>query len=305
MKTGIISANTMETKIGFIGLGNMGIPMAKNLLNAGYHLQVYNRTPEKIDELGEVPVTKCKSPADAADGANIIITMLSEDEVLKDAVLGEDGILKKLPKGALHISMSTISPDTARLLSAKHDDAGSYYLAAPVFGRPEAAAAKKLWICVSGDQQAKDIAKPILEKLGQGIVDFGEDAGGANVVKIAGNFMIMASLEIMAEAFTLAEKNGLDRLQVAEFFGSTIFNAPIYQNYGRLIANKQYQPVGFKAKLGYKDARLAFKLSQQSETPMPVATAVHNRLLAAVAKGWGETDWVEGIGRGVSEDAGA
>jgi 3-hydroxyisobutyrate dehydrogenase-like beta-hydroxyacid dehydrogenase len=123
-------------------------------------------------------------------------------------------------------------------------------------------------------------------------------------VKIAGNFMIMSSLEIMAEAFTLAEKHGLDRLKVAEFFGSTIFNAPIYQNYGKLIANKQYEPVGFKAKLGYKDARLAFKLAQQSETPMPMGTLIHNRLLSAVAKGLGERDWVEAVGRGVTDDAG-
>jgi len=294
----------MNNKIGFIGLGNMGIPMAKNLLDAGYPLQVYNRTISKADELGTVSFTKCKTPAEAADGVTIIITMLAEDEVLKETILGEDGVLKTLPKDALHISMSTISPDTAQLLSAKHKAAGNCYLAAPVFGRPEAAAAKKLWICVSGDQRSKEIAKPILEILGQGIYDFGEDAGGANVVKIAGNFMIMSSIEIMAEAYTLAEKNGLDRAKVAEFFGATIFNTPIFQNYGRLIANKQYQPVGFKSKLGYKDARLAFKLSQASETPMPVATTLHNRLLTAVAKGWGETDWVEGVGRGVSEDAG-
>jgi len=293
----------MSEKIGFIGLGHMGTPMAKNLLAAGYHLQVYNRTLSKADELGE-GIAKCKTPADAADGATAIITILSEDEVVKEVVLGGDGILKKLPKGAVHISMSTIGPDTAQLLSDKHREAGSSYLAAPVFGRPEAAAAKKLWICVSGDQASKDKANPILENLGQGIIDFGETAGGANVVKIAGNFMIMASLEMMAEAFTLAEKNGLDRTKVSEFFGSTLFNAPIFQNYGKAIAGKAYQPVGFKSKLGYKDARLAFKLSQASEVPMPMATAVHNRLLTAVAKGWGDTDWAEGIGRGVSEDAG-
>ena len=293
----------MNNKIGFLGLGSMGTPMAKNLLAAGYRLQVYNRTLSKAGELGEA-VIKCKTPAEAADGAMTIITMLSEDEVLKETVLGERGILKTLPRGALHISMSTISPDTAQLLSDKHREAGGSYLAAPVFGRPEAAAAKKLWICISGDQPSKDKAKPILENLGQDIFDFGETAGGANVVKIAGNFMIMASLEMMAEAFTLAEKNGLDRAKVSEFFGATLFNAPIFQNYGRAIANKQYQPVGFKSKLGYKDARLAFKLSQASEVPMPMATALHNRLLSAVAKGWGDTDWAEGIGRGVSEDAG-
>lgn len=293
----------MESKIGFIGLGHMGTPIAKNLLAAGYQLQIYNRTQSKINELGN-GVAKCKTPAEAADDAAILISILSDDEVVKETVLGNDGILKKLPKNALHISMSTIAPDTAQLLSDKHREAGSSYLAAPVFGRPEAAAAKKLWICVSGDQASKDKARPVLENLGQGIIDFGESAGGANVVKIAGNFMIMASLEMMAEAYTLAEKNGLDRVKVSEFFGATLFSAPIFQNYGKLIANKQYTPVGFQSRLGYKDARLAFKLSQASEVPMPMATTVHNRLLTAVAKGWGDTDWAEGIARGVSEDAG-
>jgi 3-hydroxyisobutyrate dehydrogenase-like beta-hydroxyacid dehydrogenase len=294
----------MKTKIGFIGLGNMGINMAKNLISAGYHLQVYNRTISKADELDSASITKCKSPAEAASGVQIVITMLADDAVVSETVFGEDGILATLPKNGLHISMSTISADIARQLAKHHADAGSSYLAAPVFGRPEAAAAKKLWVCVSGSQQAKEIAKPVLENLGQGIFDFGDEVAGANVVKIAGNFMIMSSMEIMAEAYTLAEKNGLDRLKVAEFFGATLFNAPIFQNYGRLIANKQYEPAAFKAKLGYKDARLAFKLSQQSETPMPIATALHNRLLTAVAKGWGEKDWTEGIARGVSEDAG-
>jgi 3-hydroxyisobutyrate dehydrogenase-like beta-hydroxyacid dehydrogenase len=294
----------MNKTIGFIGLGNMGINMAKNLIEAGYQLRVFNRTIAKADELGTASVIKCASPAAAADGVSVIITILSDDEVLKEALLGEAGILKTLPKNAVHISMSTISPDTAQLLAKQHAENGSTYLAAPVFGRPEAAAARKLWICVSGEEEAKKTVKPILEILGQGIIDFGNDPGGANVVKIAGNFMIMASMEMMAEAYTMAEKNGIDRTQIADFFGSTLFSAPIFQNYGKLIAKKQYEPVGFKSKLGYKDARLALKLSQLSESPMPLANAVHNRLLTAVAKGWGESDWVEGVSRGVSEDAG-
>lgn len=294
----------MEKKIGFIGLGNMGLHMAKNLIKAGYHLQVYNRTIAKADDLEQSSITKCKTAAEAAANVPVVITMLADDDTVNEAVTGPEGLLKTLQKGGLHISMSTISPDVSQLLSAKHQEKGSSYLAAPVFGRPEAAAAKKLWICVSGDKGSKETAKPVLECMGQGVIDFGEDAGGANVVKIAGNFMIMSSLEIMAEAFTLAEKHGLDRVKVADFFGSTLFNAPIYQNYGKLIANKQYEPVGFKAKLGYKDARLAFKLAQQSETPMPVGTAIHNRLLSAVAKGWGDRDWVEAVGRGVTDDAG-
>ena len=294
----------MSKKIGFIGLGNMGINMAKNLISSGYHLQVYNRTISKADELDQSMITKCESPAKAAEGIDIVITMLAEDEVLKEAVLGKKGILKTLSKNGLHISMSTISPETSVELSKKHQEAGSNYIAAPVFGRPEAAASKRLFICTSGGQQSKEIAKPVLDCLGQGSFDFGEEPGGANVVKITGNFMIMASMEMMSEAFTLAEKNGLDRSKVGDFFGATLFNAPIYQNYGKLIAKKQYEPVGFKAKLGYKDARLALKLSQSSETPMPFAATLHNRLLTAVAKGLGDCDWVEGIGRGVTDDAG-
>ncbi len=294
----------MDKKIGFIGLGSMGINMAKNLISSGYHLQIYNRTISKADGLEQSSITKCKTPAEAANGVKIIVTMLSDDEVLRETVLGENGLLKNLSRNSLHISMSTVSPEISKELAKQHEIAGSNYLAAPVFGRPEAAAAKKLWICTSGSQQSKDKAKPILECLGQGIFDFGEDAGGANVVKIAGNFMIMASLEMMAEAFTLVEKNGLSRTKVAEFFGATLFNAPIYHNYGKLIANKQYEPVGFKAKLGFKDVRLAFNLSQQSETPMPFVNVVHNRLLTALAKGLGSRDWVESVSRGVTEDAG-
>ncbi|MGZ3806307.1 MAG: NAD(P)-dependent oxidoreductase, partial [Pseudobdellovibrionaceae bacterium] len=178
------------------------------------------------------------------------------------------------------------------------------YLTSPVFGRPEAAEAKKLWICVSGDKASKETAKPILECMGQGVIDFGEGTGGANVVKIIGNFMIFASVEMMAEALRLAGDHGLNRADVANFFGSTIFNAPVYQNYGKLIAERRYEPVRFKASLGYKDLRLAHDLAQQTKTPMPVADATLNRLLSAVNKGWGDRDCVEAFDRGVAEDKG-
>jgi 3-hydroxyisobutyrate dehydrogenase-like beta-hydroxyacid dehydrogenase len=294
----------MEKRIGLIGLGNIGINIARNLIEAGYHLQVYNRSLSKADTLKTTAVTKCLTPAGAADGVPVIITILSDDEVVKNVVLGKDGILSKLPKDSLHISMSTISPKTSQLLSEYHREAGNMFLAAPLFGRPEAVAAKKIWICVSGEKKAKEMAGTVLANLGQGIVDFGEDAGAANTIKIAGNFMILASLEMMAEAYTLAEKQGIDPVKVAEFFGSTIFNAPIFQNYGKLIARKQYEPVGFTSQLGYKDARLTIALSQASATPMPFATTIHNRMLSAIAKGRGGADWVEGISRGVSEEAG-
>jgi 3-hydroxyisobutyrate dehydrogenase-like beta-hydroxyacid dehydrogenase len=209
-----------------------------------------------------------------------------------------------MAEDAIHISMSTISPETSKEMADLHEESGSHYLASPVFGRPDAAAAKKLWVCISGKPAIKDLAKPILENIGQGVIDFGEDVRAANVVKLTGNFMILASLELMSEAYTLAEKYNVDRNAVSEFLSSTLFSAPIFKNYGKLIAEKQYEPVGFKAKLGYKDARLAFQLSQLSETPMPLVSLIHNRMLSAVAKGWGDRDWVEAISRGVTDDAG-
>lgn len=292
-----------KAKITFIGLGNMGIGMAQNLLNAGYQLNVYNRTKNKSEAL-KGNFQAFEHPDKASEGQDIIITMLSDDDALYEATNGENGFLPRMKKDAIHISMSTISPDTSRELYEIHKAQGSHYVTAPVFGRPNAAADAKLFICTSGDTETKEKVKAILDLLGQGTYDFGTEPGAANVVKLAGNFMIMASMETMAEAFTLAEKQGLDREQVADFFGNTVFNAPIYKNYGTLIAKKQYQPVGFKAKLGFKDARLASKMALDAEMPAPLLNLVYNRLLSSLANGKGDDDWVEGIAGGVSNDAG-
>lgn len=290
-------------KITFIGLGNMGLPMAQNLINAGYQLKLYNRSTEKTKHLkGDFKI--CDSVEEACGGQEIIITMLSDDDALYQICNGDGGLLNKMETGAIHISMSTVSPDTSRDLFEKHQHQKQHYLSSPVFGRPNAAADAKLFICTSGEAEIKQKVKPILEILGQSVNDFGEDAGAANVVKLAGNFMIMASMETMAEAFTLAEKQGLNREQVADFFGATVFNAPIYKNYGNLIAKKQYQPVGFKSSLGFKDARLASKMALDAQMPAPLLNLVYNRLLSAMANGNQDSDWVEGIAGGVSKDAG-
>ena len=292
-----------KLKIAFLGLGNMGLGMAQNLINAGHQLTVYNRTLSKADDLiGNFE--KSENPKNAVENADLVITMLSEDDVLYDAVTGENGFLNSMKKEAIHISMSTISPDTSRDLYQKHQAVNTHYLTAPVFGRPLAATSAQLFICVSGDAKIKEKVKPVLALMGQKIDDFGNEPGAANVVKLTGNFMIMASMETMAEAFTLAEKHGLDREQIADFFGSTVFNAPIYKNYGTLIARKTYQPVGFKTKLGFKDARLASKMALDAEMPAPLLNLVYNRLLSSMANGKSDSDWVEGISSGVSNDAG-
>lgn len=293
----------MSDVIGFIGLGSMGLPLATNLLESGYQLRVYNRTAAKAQPLVEKGAIAVKAPAEVLEPGGIVITLLSNDQALEEVVLGEQGLLNSLTADSVHLSMSTVAPATAKKLAAQHNQHGAHYLAAPVFGRPDAVVARKLWLTLAGDEAAKARVRPLLEKVGQGIFDFGEDVGAANVVKLAGNFLIISAIEAMAEAFTLAEKNGVDRAQIADLFGQTLFACPIYQNYGRMIAQQQYEPAGFKLALGLKDVTLALQTARASQMPMPLASLLHDRLIAAVANGKGEIDWT-GLALTASEEAG-
>lgn len=281
----------MTAAIGIIGLGSMGEPMARNILGAGYKLRAYNRTAAKTEALAREGATIVSRPADAAERGGIVVTMLANDAAVEEVVAGASGFASVLGEGGVHISMSTVAPETSRKLAALHARHGSHYLAAPVFGRPEAAAARKLWICQSGAESAKRIARPVLEALGQGIHDFGEDPGAANVVKLCGNFLILAAIEAMAEAFVLAEKSGLDRGAVSAFFGQTIFACPIYQNYGRILAGRSYRPAGFRLPLGMKDVKLVQGAAEEARVPMALADLLHARLLSSLAKGREDFDW--------------
>ena len=293
----------MNQVISFVGLGNMGLAMATNLIEAGFGLRVYNRTAEKAQPLIAKGAKFCDRPSDVVEPGGIVITMLANDQALEEVVFGENGILERLGPGGLHLSMSTVLPATADNLAQHHEQQGSHYLAAPVFGRPDAAAARKLWICLSGNGAAKERVLPVLNVLGQGVFDFGDDVGAANVVKLAGNFLIVSAIEAMAEAFTLAEKNGIDRTKVADLFSQTLFGCTIYQNYGRMIAQQQYEPAGFKLSLGLKDVTLVLQTARASQMPMPLASLLHDRLMAAVAKGKGDIDWT-GLALEISEEAG-
>jgi 3-hydroxyisobutyrate dehydrogenase-like beta-hydroxyacid dehydrogenase len=293
----------MSQSIAVIGLGAMGAGAARRLLDQGQRVKVWNRSAAKVTPLVELGAEAAESPGEAAADARIVITFLADDRALEEVVLGPDSVASRLGGGGVHLSMSTIAPATARRLAAAHAERGAAYVAAPVFGRPDAAASGQLWIVTSGDATAKAVVRPVLETLGQGIHDFGDDPAAAHIVKLAGNFLIAAASEAMAEAYTLGEKGGLDRVQLAEFFGSTLFPSRIYQNYGKAIAEHRYEPAGFKLKLGLKDLRLVLGTADACEMPMPLASLLHDRLLALAAQGHGEIDWT-GIGLGVASDAG-
>jgi 3-hydroxyisobutyrate dehydrogenase-like beta-hydroxyacid dehydrogenase len=292
----------MKETIGFIGLGGMGLAMATSLLKAGFGLRVFNRTAEKAKPLLELGANIARTPAEAASPGGIVVTIVSNDRALEDVTLGTNGLLSRLGAG-VHLSMSTIAPRTARHLADLHRERGSHYVASPVFGKPEVAAHAKLWIATSGDAAARLRVRPLQETMGQSVFEFGDEPGAANVIKLAGNFMLGAAIESMAEAFTLAQKHGVPRHQTYEFFTLTLFDCFVYRGYGELIASERYQPIGAKPSLIRKDYGLILDAAAEGLVPMPLANLIHERLTATVAKGREDADWA-GFAREVSESAG-
>jgi 3-hydroxyisobutyrate dehydrogenase-like beta-hydroxyacid dehydrogenase len=290
----------MSETLGFIGLGNMGAPIAANLLKGGYGLRAYNRTTSKAAALVAKGATLAQSPADVAQSGGIVLTMLADDRAVEEVCLTGQSFIERLSPGGIHISLSTISPATARHLAEHHAKHKVDYLASPVFGRPDAAAAARLWVCTSGPAAAKKRAHPILEAIGQGIFDFGEDAGAASVVKLCGNFLVAASIETLAEMLTLAEKSGVSKKAVAEMIGKL---SPLHSGYANQIVEQKFEPAGFRLVLGLKDVNLIVQVAAASMTPMPLASLLHDRYVSSVAKGRGDLDW-SAIALGVAEDAG-
>ncbi|HEX4210931.1 MAG TPA: NAD(P)-dependent oxidoreductase [Candidatus Binataceae bacterium] len=293
----------MANEAGFVGLGSMGLPIAINLAAAGTKLRVYNRTVAKAEPLISKGAAAAATAGETAVAGGIVFTMLSDDHAVRSVTEGDDGLAARLAPGGVHVSMSTIAPAVARELARYHTERGSIYLASPVFGRPENAQKKQLVVCVSGSAAAKARVRPLHEAIGRALYDFGEAPEAANVAKLAGNFLIGAAIEAMAEAFAMAEKSGVDRLKVAQMLTQTLFASPVYQNYGTMVAEKRHQPAGFKLPLGLKDFELVLQTAAKTQAPMPIAALVRDRLLAALAKGRDELDW-SGLALGALDDAG-
>ena len=278
-------------RIGFLGLGRMGRGMARNLLRAGHEVVVYNRTRQSADELGKEGASVAGYPADAAAGREIVITMLADDAAVESVVFGDRGVIGSLPAKSIHVSMSTISPDLSERLLAAHHEHGQEYLAAPVFGRPEAAAAAKLSILVAGASAARTKVMPLFEAMGQRTFDLGDNPAHANLTKLCGNFLITCVQEGLGEVFAAARKANLDPNTVFDVMTNTLFAAPVYKTYGSAILEGKFSPPGFKLPLGLKDNRLMLQAAEKLGTPMPFANVVRDRFLTAIANGHGDMDW--------------
>jgi len=275
--------------VGFIGLGNMGRGMAANLLRAGFRVSVWNRTPSRAADLVAAGATLAPSIADAAR-ADAVATMVADDKALEE-IVWTHGLLDALPRGGIHLSHSTISVALADRLAAAHAERGSTLVSAPVFGRPEAAAAAKLFVVAAGAGDAIDRCQPILDAVGQRTFRFGDRPSCANVVKLSGNFLIASMIESLGEAFALVRKSGIDPRQYLELLTGTLFNAPIYKTYGGIIAEERYRPAGFRLPLGLKDVTLALDAARAALVPMPLASLVRDHMIAGLAQGFEDADW--------------
>jgi 3-hydroxyisobutyrate dehydrogenase-like beta-hydroxyacid dehydrogenase len=288
-------------KIGFIGLGRMGSAMAANLVKAGHDVTVFNRNPEKSRSLLELGAHQATSIADACQG-DAVITMLADDTAVSDIALAAGGIVGELRQGAIHISMSTISVGLSKELARAHAKAGQRFVAAPVFGRPDMAAAAKLFIVAAGDPDAVGACQPLFAAVGQKVFSMGTEPAAANLAKLSGNFLLASAIEALGEAIALVGKAGVDRQAFVDLLTSTIFPAPAYVTYGGAIAGNRFQPAGFAAPLGFKDIRLTLAAAESLRVPMPLASLLRDRFLRLLAQGGGDLDWAA-IGGLATKDA--
>ena len=288
-------------KVGFVGTGSMGLPMAQNILRNGHELIVHNRTKEKAEPLVQQGARWAETPAEAARQSEVIFTMLADDLAVETVTLGENGILEAMREGAVHISASTVSIKLINRLAEAHTAKGVYLLSSPVMGRPEAAAQAKLRLLLAGPEEARQRVEPLLQALGE-ILVCGDIPQMANAVKLGNNFLIASMIESIAEAMTMVRKHGVAPDRYLEIV-STFFGSPVYKNYGQLMQKRAWEPAGFKLRLGLKDVKLVQEAAEMVNSPIPTADIVKNHLIEGLAYGWGEQDWTA-ILKTVERDAG-
>jgi 3-hydroxyisobutyrate dehydrogenase-like beta-hydroxyacid dehydrogenase len=268
--------------------------MALNLLRAGHEVRAFNRTLAKMMALSQQGATIVNSPLEAVEGVDLAITMLANDQAVRETILGRSSsgvaAIDVLPRDAIHMCTSTISVVLSKELAREHAARGQGYVGAPVVGRPEAAAQRQLWVMAGGPRNQIERCRPVMEAIGRGISFVGTEPWQAHLTKIAANFMIASMLEAMGEAFALVRKSGMDSRALLEVLNA-IFASPMYSNYGQKIVNQQFEPAGFRVTLGLKDVHLALEAAQDAAVPMPLASLLRDHFLTAMAHGREAADW--------------
>jgi 3-hydroxyisobutyrate dehydrogenase-like beta-hydroxyacid dehydrogenase len=296
----------VQGEIGFVGLGHMGTAMAANLTAAGRRVIAYVRRPDQIGKLAAPGLRPTTDIVDLLD-CEVVINMLPDDAAVREIVfgrkdLGLDGLAAGMMPGAIHLSMSTISTATASLVASEHARNGQGYVAAPVFGNPDAARARQLFIVAAGVPADVERCQPIFDILGQRTFVIGADPGDANLVKLLGNMMSATALEMLAEVVAVVRKRGLDPLPFIDVMTSTLFGGRVHKIYGDKIARQTYAP-GFVLPLVLKDVRLALAEAENAGVPMPSVGVVRDRLITGIARGYAELDWTA-LGLIAAEEAG-
>jgi len=288
--------------LAFIGLGKMGMGMARNLLRAGHTLAVYNRSRQKAEALAGQGLRVADSPADACRGAEVVMTMVADDRAVEEVVFGNNGIASAMKQDCIHLSHSTISTAMARRLTVEHAQRKQGYLSVPVFGRPDAAQAGKLLVVAAGPNEVIERCRPLFDAIGRQTFVVGAEPWQANAAKLCGNFMISSIIEALGEAYATLRKAGVAPQAFLEIMNA-LFGSPVIANYGSIIAQEQFEPAQFALHLGLKDLRLMLATADECAAPMPLASLVHDHFLSALAQGQGDMDW-SSITRVLARNAG-
>ena len=277
--------------IGFIGLGRMGRPIARRLIEAGHDVVVFNRTPGRIDELVDAGARAADDVAAVCRGRSVVLTMLADDAALTDVALRPGGLRDSLSAGAIHVAMGTHGVAAMSRIDAAHREASQRFVAAPVLGRPEAAEAGQLGIVVAGAPDAAQACAPLFEAIGRRTFDAGTRPAGASAIKLANNFVLGCAIEAIGEAFALVRKHDVPANVMQDVLTDGLFGCVAYRTYARIIADEAYDHVGFSATLALKDATLVLAAGEAARVPLPGANTLRDRLLGAIAHGDGERDW--------------
>ena len=275
-------------RVGVVGLGHMGHAFAVNLVQDGYQVLACDRDAERARAL-----SGARAAAELADLAScdVVLTSLPDDDALAAVALGAGGLVAALAPGAVHISMSTVSPGISRRVAEAHARRKQDYVAAPVLGNPDFARERKLFVLAAGSRAALEKVRPLLQRLGQHLFVIGEDPGLANLMKLGANTLIATTLECMGEVLALLQKGGIGGRLAFDVLTNSLFDSRVHKSYGGKIVEGRFSPAGMAVPLATKDLRLALAEAEHTAVPMPAASLVHDRLVAMAARGWSDLDW--------------